>query len=128
MDSLDGSSGRMLGGYRIESLLGKGGQASVFRARQVSLGRTVALKVLVRPGGIEDEDRQRFLQEGRLAGRVSHPRVVTVFEVGEEDELLYLAYDFVDGSTLRQRLQAQVRLAPADACAIAEGMAEALQA
>jgi serine/threonine-protein kinase len=101
--------GRKLGRYRILSLLGAGGMGEVYLAEDDALGRKVALKLL--PAEFtRDQDRlRRFKQEARAASSLNHPNIVTIYEIGETDEIHFIATEFIDGQTLRQRL-AQGRL------------------
>ena len=97
--------GDVLGGYEIEDLLGTGGMAIVYRARQRSLGgRQVALKVLAPDRSADESFRERFRREGEHAARLDHPNIVTVYDAGEEDDRLYLAMRLIEGETLAQRL------------------------
>ena len=83
--------GTTFAGYRIESVVGRGGMSVVYRATDLSLQRPVALK-LVAPELAEDEQfRRRFLKEPRLAASLDHPSVVPIYEAGEHDGRLYLA-------------------------------------
>lgn len=90
--------------YRVERLLGAGGMASVFLARDVQLDRPVAVKVL-RPELATAAGAERFLQEARLLARLRHPHVVTVHEVGTAEGLYFYVMDYVQGESLRHRLQ-----------------------
>lgn len=104
--------GHRLGRYEITRVLGQGGMGVVYAARDPQLARGVALKVL-RPELSRDADetgaRERLLREGRAAARLAHPNVVTVFDVGEHDGVLYVAMELVDGTTLREWLTATQR-------------------
>ena len=71
--------------YEVERMLGGGGMAIVYLARDRELGRPVALKVLAETLADDPEIRQRFVREARLAARLSHPNVVRVYDAGEED-------------------------------------------
>jgi len=121
---------RTLGCYEILSLLGEGGMGRVYKARDPMIERTVAIKTL----GVELEDEQlvefkeRFFREARSAGRVNHPNVVTVFDVGESDGVAFIAMEYVEGRTLREVLDAGAPLAVAEACRIAGQVAGALAA
>ncbi len=96
--------GTRLGDFQIMRKLGRGGMADVYAARQISLNRDVALKVL-RPEFARDKDYiQRFRREARAAARLNHPNIVQVFEVGNIDSQYYIAQELIDGENLRQRL------------------------
>src|SRR5262245_16579210 len=101
--------GRKLGHYQILSLLGAGGMGEVYLAENTVLGRNVALKIL--PAQFtRDQDRLlRFKQEARAALSLNHPNIITIYEIGETEEIHFIATEFIDGHTLRQRL-AQGRL------------------
>src|SRR5215468_2465549 len=101
--------GRRLGHYRIISLLGAGGMSDVYMAEDTILGRKVALKLL--PAEFtRDQDRlRRFKQEARAASSLNHPNIITIYEIGETDGIHFIATEFIDGQTLRQR-SAQGRL------------------
>jgi serine/threonine-protein kinase len=92
--------GTIVGGYRIEELLGTGGMGKVFRARDVESGRAVALKLMAEGLGPDPRDDARFRGEGRVQALLEHPHVVTVYDAGESDHGLYLAMRLVDGPTL----------------------------
>lgn len=97
--------GKTLGHYEIVSLLGKGGMAEVYRARDQRLGRDVALKILP-PEFTEDRDRlRRFEREALAASALSHPHLAHVYDVGEEEGVHYYAMEVVDGESLAQKLQ-----------------------
>src|SRR5438045_6869765 len=93
--------------YRILETLGAGGMGAVYKAYDEKLHRVVALKVLP-PEAISQEDRRRrFLQEARAASALKHPHILTVYEVGEDDGKPYIAMEFVEGETLRQKLKSR---------------------
>ena len=118
--------GDVLGNYEIEDLIGMGGMAMVYRARQRSLGgRQVALKVLG-PERIDDESfRERFRREGEHAARLDHPHIVPVYDAGEADGRLYLAMRLIEGATLTTRL-GQGALSPGYTIALLRPVADAL--
>lgn len=99
----DLTSGSMLGPYRIETLLGRGGMGSVYRATQITLNRPVAIKVLARALADEPGFVERFRREAVLAANLKHPHIVTVHDFGEMNGLLYLVMEFVAGGTLKDR-------------------------
>ena len=92
--------GTVVGGYRIEGVLGRGGMGTVFRARDLESGRVVALKLMpeaLAPDPVRDA---RFRGEARTQASLEHPHVVTVYDAGESDHGLYLAMRLIDGPTL----------------------------
>jgi serine/threonine-protein kinase len=117
--------GVRLGDYSVVGLLGSGGMGEVYRAHDARLGRDVAIKVL--PSGLlQDGDaRARFKREARAVAALNHPHIVTIHEIGEDETRLYIAFELVDGITLRDRLAAGA-LAPADALALALQIARGL--
>ena len=96
---------QQLGRYEILAELGRGAMGAVFRARDPRIDRTVAIKTIAIPGAdakaIEDY-RQRFFREARAAGRLSHPGIVTIFDVGEDEptQTPYIVMEYVDGQAL----------------------------
>ncbi|MGW5639377.1 serine/threonine-protein kinase, partial [Streptomyces sp. NPDC003832] len=120
--------GRQVAGYRIEAEIGRGGMAVVYRARDLRLDRTVALKLLAPELARNDTFRRRFTHESRAAASIDHPHIVPVFEAGETDGVLYIAMRFVAGSDLRHLLDRQGPLTPATAVRIAAQVASALDA
>jgi hypothetical protein len=116
--------GRTLGHFRVERLIGSGGMGAVYEAVDEKLERQVALKVLLREGG-SSVNQKRFLREARLAAKLTHPNIATVFEVGEFEEHLYIVMELLEGQSLRKLLASQ-RLSTADALGIARDVARAL--
>src|SRR4029453_1538885 len=97
----DSRVGTEIAGYRIESVLGRGGMGVVYVARPPRLDRTVALKV-VSPELAEDPKfRDRFVRESKLAASLEHPNIVPIHDAGEEDGVLYLAMRLVQGTDLK---------------------------
>jgi tetratricopeptide (TPR) repeat protein len=123
----DRRPGDELGRYRIESWLGAGGMGEVYRARDLRLGRPVALKLL--PDQLlTDSDRiKRFEREARTASSLNHPNIVTIHEIGHADGVHFIAQEFVEGTTLRH-LMADGPLAPSRAIDVGRQMATALAA
>jgi hypothetical protein len=91
-------------GYRILRPLGEGGMASVYLAMQESLDREVALKVMSPTLASNAEFTDRFLKEGRLTAKLSHPNLVTVYDIGQHNGVYYLAQEYIPGGTLRDRM------------------------
>ena len=120
--------GSVVGGYRIDELIGRGGMGLVYRARNVALNRIYALKVLA-PGLAEDEHfRQRFQREMRLAASLHHPNIVGIHYAGEDDGMVFFVMDFVAGTDLREILLKQGALDPTRAVDLLEQAASALDA
>ncbi|MDA0182217.1 protein kinase [Solirubrobacter phytolaccae] len=94
--------GDAVAGYRIDSVLGRGGMGIVYTATQLSLNRTVALKFLADVLGSDADFRERFRREGLIQAALDHPNIVPVYEAGEVDEGLFLAMRLVRGSNLKE--------------------------
>ncbi|MFD8235504.1 serine/threonine-protein kinase [Streptomyces sp. NPDC059696] len=120
--------GQQIAGYRIEQEIGRGGMAVVYRARDLRLERTVALKLLAPELARNDTFRRRFTHESRAAAAIDHPHIVPVFEAGETDGVLYIAMRYVPGSDLRHVLDREGPMPPATALRVAAQVASALDA
>jgi eukaryotic-like serine/threonine-protein kinase len=96
--------GRSIGPYKILLLLGRGGMAEVYLARDTRLGRKVALKLLPVTFTRDEERVRRFRQEARAASALNHPNILTIHEIGELDGIHFIATEFIEGETLRQHL------------------------
>ena len=103
------SPGATVGHYRIISKIGAGGMGEVYRAQDTELGRHVALKFLPEDVASNQNRVKRFNQEAKTASALNHPNILTVYEIGRVDEAIYIATEFVDGLTLRQRLRERDR-------------------
>ncbi|MEV4297496.1 serine/threonine-protein kinase [Microbispora rosea] len=99
--------GRRLGDYTVEAVVGRGGMATVYRARDQRLGRAVALKVLAPQLAHDDRFRDRFVRESRMVASIDHPNIIPVYEAGERDELLFIAMRYVEGSDMRKLVQSE---------------------
>jgi Protein kinase domain len=120
--------GSVLAGHRIERVLGRGGMGVVYAAVDLSLERTVALK-LIAPELAENAGfRRRFIAESRVAASLDHPNVVPIFRAGEEDGALFLAMRFVDGDNLGTIVLRDGPLAPGRAAGLLAQVASALDA
>jgi serine/threonine-protein kinase len=120
--------GRRIAGYEIETELGRGGMAIVYRARDVNLGRVVALKILAPQLARDDSFRQRFIQESRAAAAVDHPHIIPVFEAGKADGELFIAMRYVSTGDVRTLLDTDGQLPVQRAVAIVAQVASALDA
>ncbi|MBV8429727.1 MAG: protein kinase [Solirubrobacterales bacterium] len=121
-------TGEVVAGYRVEELIGRGGMGLVYRARHVALNRIYALKVLS-PALAEDEQfRERFRREMRLAASLHHPNVVGIHYAGEHEGLLFFVMDYVTGTDLREILVKHGALDPPRAVDLLEQFASALDA
>lgn len=123
-----GMRGRRIAGYLLEDEIGRGGMAVVYRARDLRLGRTVAVKLLAPELARNDTFRQRFTHESRVAASIDHPHIVPVFEAGETEGVLYLAMRHVEGRDLRALLDREGRLPLETVCRMALQVASALDA
>ena len=98
------SAGSILGHFELEEIIGAGGMGLVYKARDIRLERTVAIKVLSPELFTNEKAKSRFTQEARLAAAISHPNVATIHEIDEQDSLSFIAMEFVRGSTLKDLL------------------------
>lgn len=105
--------GTEIAGYRIESVIGRGGMAVVYRAEDTRLGRKVALKLLTPALAENEQFQQRFIRESRLAASLDHPNIVPIYEAGEADGHLFIAMRYVPGSDLKALLTREGSLPPA---------------
>ncbi len=115
------------GRYRVEALIGRGGMGEVYRARDLRLARDVAVKVLL-SGVAADEDRlRRFELEARATGRLNHPNVVAIHDVGVHEGAPYVVSELLEGESLRRRV-ARGPIAPREAVELAIGVVRGLAA
>src|SRR6266508_5346175 len=119
--------GERIGRYQIQSLLGEGGMRKVYLAEDTSLRHQVALKLLPIKFPKESEHVHPFQQEARMASALNHPNIVTIYEIGENDQWHFIASEFIEGQTLRQRITAS-QLGVREAVDIAVQVASALKA
>ncbi|HYQ63162.1 serine/threonine-protein kinase [Actinophytocola sp.] len=118
-------TGRRMGHYRIDGVLGKGGMSVMYRATDIRLGRKVALKVIAEHLTEDPEFRERFVDEARNTSAIDHANVVPLYDFGEVDGLLYIAMRLVDGSDLASLIK-DGPLQPDRALALLSQVAEAL--
>jgi serine/threonine protein kinase len=117
--------------YRIIEPLGAGGMGAVYKAYDKKLHRVIALKLLPPEYIAQQDRRRRFLQEARAVSALNHPHILTVYEVGEDDGKPYIAMEYVEGETLRQKIKSRalhVKETLDIAIQIAEGLAKAHEA
>ena len=126
--STDAVVGSELVGYQIEALIGRGGMGAVYRAEELALGRKVALKVIAPELAEDSRFRERFLRESRIAASLDHPHIVPIFKAGDEDDALFLAMRYVEGTDLAKLLRDGGALDPRRAIDLLEQVAEALDA
>ncbi|MGO9763904.1 MAG: protein kinase domain-containing protein [Solirubrobacteraceae bacterium] len=118
----------MVGDFRIERLLARGGMALVYEAEQLSLGRRVALKLISRDAAADLAYRERFVREGRAAMDLEHPNVVPVYGAGEADGQLFIAMRLIAGEDLQQIIHSQQPLAAERVLSIVRQIAGGLDA
>lgn len=94
-----------IGNYEIIGKIGDGGLGTVYKARQITMSRDVALKVLHKKWLSDEEFKKRFLLEARLAGRLSHQNLIQVYDVGRDRGLYFFSMEFVDGETLEDLIE-----------------------
>lgn len=128
--STDPIVGQLVGGrFRVEKRLAAGGMGVVYKAEQIPLGRSVAVKILRHPPDATQEDSfsKRFLLEAAAVANLSHPHTVIVHDYGRDAELLYFAMEFLDGATLTRHVRKGGPMAPRDAIHVARQMASSLR-
>src|SRR6185295_16768071 len=91
--------------YRIVEPIGAGGMGAVYKAYDNKLQRIVALKLLPAEYVSQEDRRRRFFQEARAASALNHPHILTIYEVGEDEGKPYIAMEYVEGETLRQKIK-----------------------
>lgn len=122
-------TGRVVDGrYRVDSELARGGMATVFRARDLRLDRPVALKVMRDDLARDDVFVRRFVHEARAAARLQHPHIVSVYDQGDDDGVVYLAMELVEGRTLRDVIRTEAPLSTRAALSLLVPVTEALAA
>src|SRR5918997_5962202 len=120
--------GKVIAGYRIEERVGRGGMGVVYRAEHLNLRRRAAIKIIAPDLAESDGFRERFTREARIAAALQHPNIVTVYDAGEVDGILYLAMQYIEGNDLSAILRADGRLRPYRAIDVCRQVASALDA
>lgn len=117
--------GEMVDHFRVQRMLGRGGMGEVYLARDTTLGRRVALKVVRARIARSPQALEHFMHEARTTATFSHPNIVTIHAVGQHLGVPYVALEYIEGQTLRQRLDERLP-SPSEALRIALAIAEAL--
>ena len=120
-------AGKKLGNYEILAYLGRGGTGEVYLARDPSLERKVALKLLLDDFTSDETRVRRFIQEAKAVSALNHPNIITIYEIGEADGRRYISTEFIEGETLRRRL-VSTRMKIRDALDLTIQIAGALEA
>ena len=118
-----------LGRYRITATLGRGAMGIVYQAHDPLIERTVAIKTISFAGLTPEESGEfelRFFREAKSAGRLNHPNIVTIHDIGRSDDLAFIAMEFLSGRSLREMLDSGVVLAPERIAEIAAEIADGL--
>lgn len=120
--------GRIIGNrYEIVEKLGGGGMALVYKARDQLLSRMVTIKVLREQLAGDADFIKRFRREAQAVARLSHPNIVSIYDVGEDKEIHYLVMEYIDGKNLKQLIQERGKLSPLEAVDFALQICEALE-
>src|SRR2546425_12829692 len=98
------AAGTKLGRYEIRSLLGAGGMGEVYLAEDTQLHRKVALKILPAEVASNQDRMRRFNQEATAAAALNHPHIAHIYEIGESQDTHFIAMEFIDGETLREKI------------------------
>jgi serine/threonine-protein kinase len=115
-----------IGRYQVEDLVGEGASARVFRARDPQIGRMVAIKLLKHRAGTDQTYLDRFRREAKSAGTLSHPNIVTIFDVGDFEDGPYITMEFLEESSIEELLANGSRLSLKRVLSISAQLASAL--
>jgi len=118
--------GTVMGGFEIMRLLGRGGMGNVYLAKQISMDRLVALKILLKSFIQDKESVEQFLNEARVSGRLNHPNIIPAIDAGEYENTYYLATAFVNGEDLEKKLEKEHTISEKEALGIIIKIAHAL--
>src|SRR3989454_5440978 len=122
------ATGKRLGRYEIRAKLGEGGMGEVYLAEDTQLQRKVALKVLPSEVASDQDRMRRFVQEAQAAAALNHPNIAHIYEIGEAEGVHFIAMEFVDGLTLRERIhreRTELRMLLKYLQQVAEGLSKA---
>jgi DNA-binding response OmpR family regulator len=120
--------GEVIGSYRVDAVLGRGGMSTVYRATHTAMERTIALKVLSGEFAEDPVSRERFMNEWKIAAALRHPNILAVHDAGEVDGRLFMAMELIEGGDLGHKLVNEGALSPPVAMSMLEQMASALDA
>lgn len=123
----EGSQPVTIGDFQVAKKLGQGGMGAVFKAKQLSLDREVALKVLARHLADDEKFVSRFQREARMMAKLDHGNIIRCYSVGQESDLWYLAMEFVDGCSLQDLIDKNGKFSVGDALYVTLRVADALQ-
>ncbi len=118
--------GKVIGGFQVEQWLGAGAMGEVYLARQVSMNRPIALKIMKNEPTISKTEVDRFLHEAQTLARLNHVNIVPAYAAGEFENCHYLAMGYIDGMTLEDRLRKEKRISESDILKIASKLSDAL--
>src|SRR6266853_2592852 len=121
-------TGTRLGRYEIRSKIGAGGMGEVYLAQDTKLDRKVALKILPADLATNKDRMRRFEQEAKSAAALNHPNIAHIYEIGESDNVNFIAMEFIDGVTLREKIhqeKSELRVLLKHLLQVAEGLGKA---
>lgn len=117
---------RISGRYQILRVIGGGGMANVYLAEDIILDREVAIKILRFDYANDNEFIRRFRREAQSASSLDHPNIVSIYDLGEEDDIYYIVMEYVEGMTLKEYITANGPLHPKEALNIMEQIVSAI--
>ena len=120
--------GDVIAGYRLDELAGRGGMGVVFQATHIALERRVAVKLIAPELAVNEQFRERFKRESRVAASIDHAHVIPIFDAGDEDGQLYVAMRYVDGTDLGELIARQGNLPPLQAVELTAQVGDGLDA
>lgn len=118
-------TGELYGSYRLIARIGSGGMGEVWKAEDVELRRTVAIKILPAANAQDRESNERFKREARTVAQLNHPNIATIHAIDQKDDRAFIVMEFVDGQPLSQLIRSG-RMSEAEVAGVAKGVAEAL--
>jgi len=119
--------GQRFRGYRISELIGSGGMGDIYKAKQISMDRIVALKILKKSLSTNKEFTKRFIREARSAGRLNHPNIIQIYDVGREDMIYFFSMEYVEGESLDNIIARKGPFSIREAVTVISAVARALK-